>query len=336
MRRDVLRHFVGKDQFMKQQNKLTNMESKNIVYAGIAALAIILIVFALGISESVEITIFVIVGLLSIFTLWGGFKDEDKKLIGIGFLGIAIAFGLAIWSDANSSSRSKKRLQEMRENRKARWAEQAKQDSIQHIEDSIQHHKDSIRVAEESKKLYEKEGETIFGKFLFGMSKKDFDGLMTVIGRETNGVISISDYDFKIDDYKFYNNKLYSLTLRSTNTWTRYYYHDANEYEEDNDGSEKVKHIIDSFSKKYGSPNNRARDWHFNHKDISVYANSYYKTREGLLSTERWAIFIFFVEPKTEGLIYKEEQNRKRKEEQEYKAAEEELKKKKEAYGGGL
>lgn len=305
------------------------MENKNLVYAGIAVLAIILIVFALGISEGVEITIFVIVGLLSIFTFWGGFKDGDTKLIRIGFLGVAIAFGLAIWCDANSSSRREKRYQKMREKSKERRAEKAKQDSIRHIEDSI-------RTVEESKKLYEREGDTIFWKFLFGMSKKDFDALTSVIGRETNGVVSISDYDFKIADYQFYNNRLYSLTLRSTSTWTRYYYHDAHIYEEDNDGSEEVKYIINSFSKKYGPPNNQAKDWHFSHKDISVYAKSYYKTREGLLSTERWAIFVSFVEPKTEDLIYKEEQNRKRKEEQKNKTAEEELKKKKEFYGGGL
>lgn len=312
------------------------MKTKNIVYLGIVALVNIPIVFALGFSEEVEMTIFVIVGLLSIYGLWRGIKDGNIKVFGIGFLGIAIAYGLSVWSDANSSSRNKKSIQKMRESDEARWAEQARQDSIQHIEDSIQHHKDSIRIAEESKKLYEKEGDTIFWKFLFGMSKKDFDGLMSMIERETNGVISISDFDFNIDDYKFYHNKLYSLTLKSTNTWTRYYYHDAKEYEEDNNGAEMVKHIKDSFSKKYGSPNNRARDWHFNHKDISVCAKSYYETRKGLLSTESWALFIFFVEPKTEGLIYKEEQDRKRKEEQKYKAAEEELKKKKESYGGGL
>ena len=172
------------------------MKTKNIVYLGIVALVNIPIVFALGFSEEVEMTIFVIVGLLSIYGLWRGIKDSNIKVFGIGFLGIAIAYGLSVWSDANSSSRNKKSIQKMRESDEARWSEQARQDSIQHIEDSIQHHKDSIRIAEESKKLYEKEGDTIFWKFLFGMSKKDFDGLMSMIERETNGVISISDYDF--------------------------------------------------------------------------------------------------------------------------------------------
>lgn len=312
------------------------MESKNFIYVGIIAVAIILLVFTLGFSEGLEQALLIIVVLSSILSLWWGINKGDEKSLGLGFFGILIAIGLGVWSDYNSDSRSKKKVQEMKESSKARWEEKAKQDSIKHIEDSIQHYKDSIRIAEESRKLYEKEGDTVFGQFLFGMSKKEFDGLLSIIEHETNGLISISDYDFKIVDYKFYNNKLYSLTLRTDNTWTRYYYHDANEYEEMNDGSGMVEHIIESFSKKYGKPNRRQGVWHFNHKDIYVHAGSYYNSREGLLSTESWGVFINFVEPKIEGLIYREEQNKKNKMEQERKAVEEELKKKKESYGGGI
>jgi flagellin-like hook-associated protein FlgL len=224
----------------------------------------------------------------------------------------------------------------MHEKNKAQWAEQERKDSIQKVRDSIQHRKDSINNVAESKKLYEKEGDTIFGKFLFGMSKKDFEKIVSTIKRETHGVISISGYDFEIYDSKFYNNKLYSLTLSKVNHWTRYYYHDAHEYETDNDGSEIVNAIKESFSKKYGTPNNSWGQWNFSHKHIYVRAGVLYKSREGLLSTETWTVFISFTDPITENVVDKERQEEVNKKEEERKAAEEALKKKKESFGGGL
>lgn len=314
-------------------------KKNNVIIAGIIILAIVLTVYGIGFSEGLEITIFVILGILSIIAIWIGFNsglESDRKLIGIGFLGLAIAIGLVVWNDSNNSSRSRKDLEARLESAKAKWAEQERIDSIQQIEDSIKHYKDSIFIANESKKLYEKEGDTIFGKFLFGMSKKDFDNLKSRIEKETHGVISISGYDFKIDDYKFYNNKMYSLTIKTTNSWTRYYYHDAHEYEENNDGSDIVSKIKESFSNKYGSPHNSFGNWYFNHKHISVGAKSYYSSREGLLSTESWAVFITFKDPVTEDNVDKAEQVKRKKAEEEWRRREEEFQKKKESYGGGL
>ena len=313
---------------------------------GVIALVFILAVFIIGGSEGAEITIIVIFGLISIFTIWLGNNNgigTNWKIVGTGFLGLVITAGLVLWSDYNATSRKEKEWQTMKKNRELMWAEKEKEDSIQRIEDSIQHHKDSIRIAEESKKLYEKEGDTIFGKFLFGMSQKDFNLIKSTIERETNGIISISNYDFRIDDYKFHNDKLYSLTLKMTNSWTRYYYYEVHEYEKDNDGSEIVKTIKDSFSKKYGYPNNSLGYWHYNHKEIRVYATSYYNSREGLLGTEQWAVFIEFTDPVTEGILYKAKQEQEKIAEEarknaeiERKKAEETLQKKKEEFGGGL
>lgn len=313
---------------------------------GVIALVFILAVFIIGGSEGAEITIIVILGLISIFTIWLGNNNgigTNWKIVGTGFLGLVITAGLVLWSDYNATSRKEKEWQTMKENRELMWAEKEKEDSIQRIEDSIQHHKDSIRIAEESKKLYEKEGDTILGKFLFGMSQKDFNLIKSTIERETNGIISISNYDFRIDDYKFHNDKLYFLTLKKTNSWTRYYYYDVHEYEEDNDGSGIVEEIIKSFSKRYGSPNNSFGVWHYNHKDIRVYAKSYYKSRKGLLRTEGWAVFIEFTDPVTEGILYKAKQEQekiaeeaRKKAEIKRKKAEETLQKKKEEFGGGL
>lgn len=311
---------------------------KPIVWTIIGVVALILMVFATGFSEGIETAIEWIVGGASLLTLIVATMDNNNKglLTLIGVIGFGITFGLIAWSEHNSSIRRDKEWAIRREENKLKFAEQARQDSIKHIEDSIQHQKDSILIAEESRKLYEREGDTIFGKFLFGMSKSAFDNLKARIDRETGGNISISDYDFKILDSEFHNNKLYSLKLISDNKWTRYYYHDAHEYEEDNDGSDQVQHIIGSFSKKYGKPNGSTQNWHFSHKDISVYATSSYKSREGLLNTEIWAVFISFVQPTTASAIYKAKEEKKRNEEQEKKARENELKRKKEAFGGGL
>lgn len=307
------------------------MKNNYLLVVGVI-LAIILTIFGLGFSEGLEIAIIIVLGVISLFSLFASYNSKnetDKKVAWLGALGLVITFGLFAWSDSNTHSRKLKEFNIKHENNKLMWAEQKKEDSIQKV-------KDSILIAEESMKLYEREGDTIFGKFLFGMSKKDFDNIKLRIEKETHGIISISGYDFKIDDYKFYNNKLYSITLKKTNSWTRYYYHDANEYEEDNDGSDIVNKIRESFSKRYGSPNSSFGDWHFNHKHISVDAKLYSSSREGLLSTESWSVFITFIDPVTKSVIDKAEQEKKIRAEQERKEAEEAFQKKKESFGGGL
>ena len=314
------------------------MKNNNLLVAGVI-LAFIITIFGLGISEGLEMAIIIILGAISLFSLFATYNSKnktDRKVAWMGVLGLVITFGLLAWSDSNNQSRKEKEFRIMHEKNKLKWAEQEKEDSIQKVKDSIQHYKDSILIAEESKKLYEREGDTIFGKFLFGMSKKDFDNIKSRIEKETHGIISISGYDFKIDDYKFYNNRLYSITLKKTNSWTRYYYHDANEYEEDNDGSDIVNKIRESFSKRYGSPHSSYGDWHFNHKHISVDAKSYSSSREGLLSTESWSVFITFKDPATISIIDKAEQEKRIRAEQERKEAGEALQKKKESFGGGL
>lgn len=306
---------------------------------GIIVLAVVLTIFITGESEGAEIAIVLILGIASFVTIRASFKSGNKtnwKMVRIGVLGLAITAGLVAWSTSNSASRSDKEFHAMKERSAAYRAERDREDSIRHIEDSIRHYEDSVITADESRKLYEKEGDTIFGKFLFGMSKKDFDVIKSRIERETSGIISISGYDFRIDDYKFHNNKLYELHLKWTKSWTRYYYLDVHEYEENNNGAEIVDIIKESFSKKYGPPNDSFRCWHYNHKDINIYATADYKDQKGLLSTESWSVFISFTDPVTQGMLYKAKQQEKEKNEQERKKIEEEIQKKKESFGGGL
>ena len=312
------------------KNKIKNP----IFLAIIGIVAFILFVFVMGTSERLETAIMWIVGVASLLSLIAACIDNKNILLTlIGVIGFCFTFGLIFWSEHNSSIRKDKEFAIMREENKLKLAEQEKLDSIRHIEDSIRHQK---YIAEKSKELYEKEGDTIFGKFFFGMSRASFDNLRERINRETGGKILISDYDFKISDYGFHDDKLYSLKLISHKTWTRYYYYDVHEYEEDNNGSDEVQHIIDSFSKKYGNPNESTQKWHFYHKDISVYAKSSNTSREGLLSTEIWAVYISFIQPTIESALNKEKEEEERKLEQERKAWEEEQKRKKEAFGGGL
>ena len=247
------------------------MKKKNYAIIGIVILAFILLIFTIGFSEGMEISIIVIIGLLSLLTTWIGFRDGIWKLAGIGALGVAITFGLMIWSSSNSSSRKEKEDNRKMEINKAKWAEQAKQDSIRHIQDSIQNYKDSLQMIEDSKRLYAQEGDSIFGDFIFGMSEKQCLAVQTQIQKETNGRISIAGHDFRIAECRYHNNKLYSITLKSANTWVRYYFHDAHEYDDSEglgNGNDIVERIKERLSKKYGNPN-KSGNWHFTYKDIN-------------------------------------------------------------------
>lgn len=316
------------------------MKIKKLLIGVFAVLVMILLVFAIGFSETIENIIMFIIGGLSLITLIiASMSDDNKSLLtGIGVLGFAVTFGLIAWSEHNTSIRREKELIVMREANKEKLAEQAKQDSIQHINDSIQDIKDSLQMVEDSKRLYAQEGDSVFGSFRFGMKQTEFDAIMRNINKETNGRISIAGHDFKIDGYRFFEDRLYYIRLKSVNTWVRYYFHDAHEYDDSEGlgtGSEIVERIKDRFAKKYGKPN-RGDDWHYTHKDINVRSGVSSKSREGLLSTEYWAIFLTFSNPQIEQEAEKAEKINQEKIAKEKKASEEEYQKKKESFGSGL
>ncbi len=318
-----------------------NKRIKNLLIVIAAVVTFILIVFGFGFSETLENIIMYGIGGLTILILIVAMMDEDNKTIltMFGILGIAITAGLIAWSGNNDSARREKEMQERLAKADIEIAKKAREDSIQHIKDSIQYVKDSLQIEEDSKKLYAQEGDTIFGQFYFGMTEQQVSRIKEIINRETRGRISIAGLDFIINNCKYYNNKLYSIQLRSANRWIRYYFHDAYDYDDSEnnygDGHTLVNKIKDSFTRKYGKPN-KNDNWHFTHKDILVESRKDDSIREGLLSTQNWAVFITIDNPQITRQVEIEEKEKADKAEEERKAAEEDYKRKKEAFGGGL
>lgn len=316
------------------------MNRKAIIWTVVGIVVAILLVFTTGFSEGLETVIMFILGGLSLLVLIIAAMDNKNKSFFtlLGVVGFGITFGLIAWSEHNSGVRRDKEYEIMREKNEIKFAEQAKQDSIQHIKDSIQNYKDSLVMVEESKRLYAQEGDSIFGDFKFGMSEKQCEAIKAKIQRETNGRITIAGHDFRVDGCRYHNHKLYLIRLKSANTWVRYYFHDAHEYD-DSEGLGSCKDIVerikDRLSKKYGKPNN-SDNWHFTYKDINVRSGVSSSSREGLLSTEYWAIFLTIYHPQMadEAEMAEKEQNLKFQNEK--RAAEEELKKKKESFSNGL
>lgn len=315
------------------------MSRKKLFISAFAILIVILLVFALGFSETLENIIMFVIGGASLFTLIAAAMSDSSKAIltGIGAVGFAVTFSLIAWSEHNTSIRRDKELAIKFETNKEKFAEQAKQDSVQHIKDSIQNIKDSLQMIENSKRLYAQEGDSIFGRFRFGMSQNQFDAISRIINKETNGVISIAGHDFKIGNYKFYDNRLYYIQLKSANTWVRYYFHDAHDYDDSEGlgtGSDIVERIKERLKKKYGNPN-KGDYWHFTHKDINVYSGVSSRSREGLLSTEYWAVFLTFSNPLIEQEAEQAEKAKQERKAIEQKASEEAYKKKKENLSSG-
>lgn len=316
------------------------MDKKTIIWTVVGAMVAILLVFATGFSEGLETAIMFILGGLSLLVLIIAAMDDKNKsfLTLLGVIGFGITFGLIAWSEYNTSVRRDKEFDIMREKNKIKFAEQAKQDSIQHIKDSIQNYKDSLVMVEESKRLYAQEGDSIFGDFKFGMSEKQCEAINTKIQRETNGCITIAGHDFRIDGCRYYNHKLYLIRLKSANTWVRYYFHDAHEYDDSEGlgtGNDIVERVKERLSKKYGKPNNSG-NWHFTYKDINVRSGLSSSSREGLLSTEYWAIFLTIYNPQMADEAERAEKEQNLKYKNEKKAAEEELIRKKESFSNGL
>lgn len=304
---------------------------KKSIYAICAVVVLILAVFLTGFSGELEIAIIVILGLLSLFASFGDTKEY-------GIPGIIIAIGLFIWYGFNSESRDKKEMEKRLQHDKEMYIEQRKQDSIESVNYAIQHQKDSLKMLEDSKRLYALEGDSIFGGFYFGMSKRDYDKVVQNIQEETHGRISIAGHDFCIERTDFYHDKLYFIRLLSANTWVRYYFHDAQEYDDSEglgDGADIVDKIKERLSIKYGKPNN-GDDWHFTYKDISVHAGAKKRDREGLLSTEQWGIFLAFINPELNMFAKKEHNELVEQQREEQKARESEIQRKKESFSSGL
>lgn len=316
------------------------MNRKAIIWTVIGVVVATLLVFTTGFSEGLETVIMFIWGGLSLLVLIIAAMDDKNKsfLTLLGVVGFGITFGLFAWSYYNTSIRRDKEFEIMCEKDKIIFAEQAKQDSIQHIKDSIQNYKDSLVMVEESKRLYAQEGDSIFGDFKFGMSEKQFEAIKAKIQRETNGLITIAGHDFRIDGCRFHNHKLYLIRLESANTWVRYYFHDAHVYDDSEglgSGKDIVERIKDRLSKKYGKPNN-SDNWHFTYKDIHVRSGVSSSSREGLLSTEYWAIFLTIYNPQMADEAERAEKEQNLKYQNEKRSAEEELKRKKESFSNGL
>ena len=118
----------------------------------------------------------------------------------------------------------------------------------------------------------------------------------------------------------------------------RYYFHDAHDYDDSEglgNGNDIVEKIKEKLSKKYGKPN-YSGNWHFLYKDIYLRSDVSSSSREGLLSTEYWGIFLTISNPQIADEAEKAEKERNLKYQNEKKASEEELKKKKEFFSNGL
>lgn len=300
--------------------------SKLIIYITIAIILFILVVYSLGLGDTIENIIILIVSGVSatmlIISFFCAFQRDFKKLAKLGgtsLLGLAITYGLISWNSHNEERRWQRKGVEIE------------------IKDSIQHHNDSIQIIEDSKRLYKQEGDSIFGDFYFGMTQEETVNIVNTIKSETNGRISIAGYDFVIDSCKFYNNKLYLIRLKSAKPWERYYSLEDLEYEDLglNNGESKIKEIVEHLSKKYGEPNYRG-NWHFTYKDIDIHSEALKKRMEGLLVTEYWGVVLTIKKPEIAEIVEKEEEERYKKAMEEMKAKDEEMKAKKESFSKGL
>ena len=295
-----------------------------------AIVIVILAIYISGFSSFLEWVCIVLVGIPALLSLVAC-KDDSKMILAFVVLAI-ITFGLLVWNESNNSSRKDKELKKLYAVNHAKYIE----DSIKRVkEDSIQKIKmreEALQNTEDSKKLYEQEGDSIFGAFFFGMSENKFQKVLETINGETNGRISIANHDFRVNDYKFYKNQLYFLRLRSANEWVRYYFHDAHEYDDSEglgNGGDIVDRVKGRLTQKYGNPN-RDNGWHFTHKDIIVMSNCTSRSREGLLSTEFWAVTLLFKNPLIEMEADKTELENQKKD------VENELQRKKESFAKGL
>lgn len=297
----------------------------------ICVILFIFITYFSGISETIEHIIYYVIGGLTLIFLLGALSTKNPFSGILCVLGIVITFGLFIWSEHNGKIREEIADKKTQDYLDSLEAERIKEDSIQNVEDSI-------KIIEASKRLHALEGDTIFGNFLFGMSEKQCDIIRKKISSETDGYLSLLGQDFTINFCEFYHDQLYYIHLLSSKQWIRYYYYDANVYDDTEglgDGSTLVKKIKDRLSHKYGLPNNNG-NWHFTYKDIEVQSKKLHSSREGLLGKETWGVSLTFTNPKMKQLAQIEEKEIALKKKEEQKKAEEDYQRKKESFGGGL
>lgn len=265
------------------------------IIAVLAIIAIIILCFSFALSSILEIIVLILLGILA-FGAFVWAKSEDNNPLGCIVMLVAIAlFGCCLaWHDSNNRKRDEKKRMELleverqyEEERDAKEAEEAA--------------KRAKEIEERSKKLYAEEGNRIFGEFYFGMSQNEFKKILNKIEKETNGRIRIGEMDFVIDyiKTKFTNDKLSEVVLRSTDTWIRYYYLDAHEYDDidgGDDGKDKAEKIFKQLEQKYG-PRTSPTGWEFNYKIIDIRTKSFYRETEGLLRTEDWGIEMRISQP---------------------------------------
>lgn len=187
-------------------------------------------------------------------------------------------------------------------------------------QDSIQHVQDSLNWVAQSKELYEKEGERIFGEFKFGMTTDEYYKQVELIKKETGGVVRIGNVDFKMEkNYSLYDDwgdyvwspafvpnelggGLYELTIVTDRAWDETssefkgrMYENVSDWD-----TEQYKGAIDNvmndivaqLEKTYGEPHERVERtnwfdakkttirWHFKHKNIVIHDDVYTSYRK--------------------------------------------------------
>lgn len=234
-------------------------------------------------------------------------------------------------------------------------------------------HTDAEIMELRSDSLYKVEGDTIFGNFRFGMSRKEFDTLCDSIKKEFSGnieggknyfmvypLVRIADNDMLIitDSCYFYNDSLYLLNVSKHvgEIWTEHTYDEwvpeihsyvprfkTNYY--GYDGVGVFKEVRTCLEKKYGEPSASHSEkaektrlwaaWHFSHKDIYINIVK--------ISVNDYILRIKFVHKALKEKVQKKKEARKKKleekreaERKREQAREDSINKKKESFAKGL
>ncbi len=277
---------------------MKNIPKKNIIIGVLVAL--VLLLFAFHISNTLEWVILIAVLLLMIYFA-SEYEYILKKKPWLIIVALAVWFGLFYWMTENDRIRSREECIKVGERSRAEYLEKIKQDSIM-----------KIRINELSDSLYRIEGDRIFGNFFFGMSETEFEKQTKIIDKETNGYVSLRGNDFYIEKSEclFFHNQLYKLTLISKQE-------DYIDYEL---SSEEISQRIASqryllynlFKDKYGSPHDE-NGWHFPYKDIEVFYSRLNPFVDENSELYKWGSVIRISKPSLVQLVEEEREKEKLK-----------------------
>ena len=317
--------------------------------------ALTLSIYLLKISSTFEISI-PLIGL--IFAIYHKYRDNTyphpiRSYLLLFWVLVMLLFPLG-WHMSLEKEREKEYyFKRMSPNNVVNKLSTTVEDIISKLKDKFDEY-DNISF---SKKLYQQEGDSIFGNFKFCMSQAEFNNNYNMISRETNGLIRIAGVDFHInkDSVKFFHDSLYYLPLE-TETWDMTYYRDIGKYENGYNGKFDCSAVAKHLSKKYGIDKHKELEknelsnsylWDFTHKRIEVYCNKLHSKIENeymnMVRDEIWTLTLSFTNKNLEKKAKKEErekylllsQKEKLKKDEENKKKEE-LNKKKESFASGL